>query len=1193
VKAARQKRIIRLFTKRCSTAEAGKFSKLKCAVIFAFLFALGSGAASAQPALDFSDTAPTLESGTALSQGAVYRFKNVAPGTDALVTLTTITSNTTLVQIDNSSPFPERFQPIILTRTANAVGYVRFDFRLVKAGTNTSRPVPHMLVSAQDIDGTTSANREFVEFAGMQNAYVSGTTKLVSRTPIMSGGVSYVQQSPGESQSGIGTNDAFEFYGVMPNSTATFSIIGGNVVGPQDCTSSVGTNTCDRLNSYAFDPPSSNVTVAPDVSITKTGPASVNQNSTVTYTLVARNNGSTTAHGATVSYSVPSSLTGVTMSCVASGSAICPDTTGLTTLNNVFIPTFPNGGQVTLTISGTAATAGTLTNVATIAPPNGSTDPSTANNTSATVTTTVNAVYNITGIVFEDVSYGGGGGRSLSDSGGLGRGGVRVELYNSSGNFVSSTTTLASGTIGQYQFTGLVAGNYTVRVVNSTVTTSRSSATSLIGVQTFRTDAGANDANRVGGEDPTKVDASSNTTNATLASLTTSTTAALSVSNVSITSANVINVDFGFNYDTIVNTKDSGQGSLRQFITNTNAMTGADTSVFMISDGAAHAGLRSGLPNQLTSGVAVITVTTLLPAITDAGTTIDGTKQTSNVGNTNSGTIGTGGTVGVDSLPLSTVQRSEVQITDGATNLAVGLDLRAANSVVRGISIYGFGTSANSNTSANILLNSAATGALIEGNVIGTTASSFTDVGAGIRSIGDGIRSVGASSGTVRNNLIGYTQSKGFGVENGSTGWTIENNEIRGNAITNSYLDGIDLESSGTTNNIVRGNLIADNEGVGVDSYQSNGSNTIVNNTITNNGIGPNSNVESPGVRLYGANNTVDRNIIFANYGAGIMLTSGATANIITRNSIYNNGTILNKAGAAASGQIGIDLHTASESVTTGTSPFVTINDAGDSDGGANGGLNFPVLETAQIVAGNLILKGFARPGAAIEFFVASPDASGFGEGQTYIVTLTEGSGQDTDATNGTYTSPFNGRNVGTDTTNRFSFSVPVPAGVTAGTVLTATATLSAATSEFSNTVTIGNAPPSINLVKTVTPEGTQLPGTELIYAISFANIGGQSATNFSLIDPNPAINTLKLNNNTDFKVGSVTNSLGTTGLTTTVTYSNDSGATFTYTPVSGGGGAAAGFDRNVTHIRWVFSGSLSQTSPNNTGSVSFIVRIR
>jgi uncharacterized repeat protein (TIGR01451 family) len=141
-------------------------------------------------------------------------------------------------------------------------------------------------------------------------------------------------------------------------------------------------------------------------------------------------------------------------------------------------------------------------------------------------------------------------------------------------------------------------------------------------------------------------------------------------------------------------------------------------------------------------------------------------------------------------------------------------------------------------------------------------------------------------------------------------------------------------------------------------------------------------------------------------------------------------------------------------------------------------------------------------------------------------------------------------------------------------------------------------SPPNIALVKTCSSpanceSAVQLSGTELTYAISFINSGGQGATNFSIVDPNPAIATLKLNNNTDFKIGSVTNTLGTTGLTATVTYSNNSGVSFVYTPVSAGGGAPAGYDRSVTHIRWAFTGTLSQTAPNNTGNVSFVVRIR
>lgn len=128
-------------------------------------------------------------------------------------------------------------------------------------------------------------------------------------------------------------------------------------------------------------------------------------------------------------------------------------------------------------------------------------------------------------------------------------------------------------------------------------------------------------------------------------------------------------------------------------------------------------------------------------------------------------------------------------------------------------------------------------------------------------------------------------------------------------------------------------------------------------------------------------------------------------------------------------------------------------------------------------------------------------------------------------------------------------------------------------------------AVPNVALAKSVSPSGSQIPGTDLGYTITFTNTGGLAAQTLVIKDPIPP--------STDFKVGSVTTSLGTTGLTVVVAYSNNGGTTWVYTPVSGGGGASAGYDRNVTNIRWTFTGNLSQTSPNNAGSVGFITKIR
>jgi uncharacterized repeat protein (TIGR01451 family) len=126
---------------------------------------------------------------------------------------------------------------------------------------------------------------------------------------------------------------------------------------------------------------------------------------------------------------------------------------------------------------------------------------------------------------------------------------------------------------------------------------------------------------------------------------------------------------------------------------------------------------------------------------------------------------------------------------------------------------------------------------------------------------------------------------------------------------------------------------------------------------------------------------------------------------------------------------------------------------------------------------------------------------------------------------------------------------------------------------------------PNVTLTASVSPTGTVQPHTDLVYTINFVNNGASSASVFVIADPIPS--------HTDFKVGSVTTNLGTTGLTLTLAYSNDGGTSWTYTPVSGAGGAPAGYDRNVTNVRWSFAPSLSQTSPNNAGSVTLTARVR
>ena len=313
---------------------------------------------------------------------------------------------------------------------------------------------------------------------------------------------------------------------------------------------------------------------------------------------------------------------------------------------------------------------------------------------------------------------------------------------------------------------------------------------------------------------------------------------------------------------------------------------------------------------------------------------------------------------------------------------------------------------------------------------------------------------------------------------------------------------------------------------------------------------------------------TIQQNIITGNAGPGIIVIS-ATNVTITQNSIFSNGPLAT--------DIGIDLNSISGDPNTYTAQGVTLNDMNDADTGPNGLLNYPIIQTATISGGNLILTGWARPGSIIEFFIAAPDASGgFGSGKTYLTTLTEGSGADTDATSSTYgPGAINGILQGTDTTNRFQFTIATPGGVVIGTVLTATATLSGNTSEFSGNVTVFG-PPNLLILK-LADKALAAPGDIITYTETITNTGTGTATSVVVTDSLSPYVQWGLNSYGAGVAFQFVNGTPASGLTLgTPVYSNNSGATWVYAPVSGGGGAPAGYDGNVTNWSIPMSGTMN-----------------
>jgi Calx-beta domain len=314
-----------------------------------------------------------------------------------------------------------------------------------------------------------------------------------------------------------------------------------------------------------------------------------------------------------------------------------------------------------------------------------------------------------------------------------------------------------------------------------------------------------------------------------------------------------------------------------------------------------------------------------------------------------------------------------------------------------------------------------------------------------------------ASGNLIQGNFIGTDVSGTLAMANVANGVHVEdalNNTIGGtvagarNVISGNGADGISLLNSGTTGTLVQGNFI----GTQVDGISALGNSVhgvfvsnASNNTIGGIGVTP------------GACDGPCNVIAFNSAGSaaeGVHIQSG-TGNAILGNAIFANG------------ELGIDL---------GADDIVTLNDVDDADTGANNLHNFPILESASIAGGNLTLTGFARPGVAIELFIAAADPTGFGEGRTFLARLTEGSAADLDGTTGAYgPGPVNGLNQGSDTTNRFRFVLPLASlpGVAVGTSLTSTATdANGNTSEFSGLVATVSPAPTLSINDVTQNEG-------------------------------------------------------------------------------------------------------------------------
>ncbi|MBC7851030.1 MAG: T9SS type A sorting domain-containing protein [Chitinophagaceae bacterium] len=554
----------------------------------------------------------------------------------------------------------------------------------------------------------------------------------------------------------------------------------------------------------------------------------------------------------------------------------------------------------------------------------------------------------------------------------------------------------------------------------------------------------------------------------------------------------------------VVNTNNTGAGSLNNALVLANTNPGLDTVTFNLPEG----------------GSMTIAPTTALPAITDA-VFINGYSQPGTaVGNIASRII----RVNIDGVGLPIITSIFVVNTTGVT--IAGLAIYRSPQFSSGINVLNGATAfiwgnyiGTDSTGLSTGLGNAAGGIAINANsgvanaasIIGINGDGDNDAGEGNLiscNAFDGVLIWNTVGSTVAGNLIGFNKNgtgttfgntrnglivTRFSTDNviGTNGDALSDN-LEGNRIGNNGAVGVFLASL-SDQNIIAGNVI------GLDASNAAAGNAgggIEINPGSNNRIGTNAD---------GTSDAFERNTICANGSHGIRIVGGnffgdignSNGNIIAGNAIGTNGSGVLVAGNTG---IGIVLETNNNQsannniigtnddglgddiegniiannskgivITTpaGTSTMVgnrisrnsiydntqlgidhdndgiTANDNGDVDAGANELFNFPFITKSSVSgAGNLIITGIAPAGSQLEFFVA--DASGL-EGRTFLFTALEGGGID----DSTGTGSFSDVTYGTGTDQRFGFTIAIatlPFAVTPGTVIVATAINTAAT---------------------------------------------------------------------------------------------------------------------------------------------------
>ncbi len=390
---------------------------------------------------------------------------------------------------------------------------------------------------------------------------------------------------------------------------------------------------------------------------------------------------------------------------------------------------------------------------------------------------------------------------------------------------------------------------------------------------------------------------------------------------------------------TVMNANDSGAGSLRDAIDQSNAAGGSNVIDFDIPG----------------SSVQTIGLASPLPAITEP-VLIDGTSQHGWNGTPLIELDGTGAGSGTSGLVLaagSSFSQVRGVVVSGFTS--DGIDISSNNNIVTScyVGTDATGTFALANGNSGIEIQQGASN-----NTIGGAAAGAGNLISGNAADGVDIGGSGTTGNVVQGNLIGTDATGTAALANGGSGVDLftaaSSNTIGGtsaaarNVISGNALDGIELIGGATTKNVIAGNFIGTD--ITGTVALGNGSDGIFaeGRTSQSGGSTSGASLSSAGENVIGGTSAAWGNVISGNAGAGIYLAGGivdlVAANLIGTNAsgtqaVHNNGD-------------GIDVDAGASGVTIGG----TTAGSGNVISGNSGGINENGAQTENnLIAGNMI----------------------------------------------------------------------------------------------------------------------------------------------------------------------------------------------------------------------------------------------